>query len=86
MELTLEMIQALSKLVVDHKLDSLKLGELEIVKSKHEGIKNEPRSSANLASMSEEELLFYSTSAPALTIEEVEALAVNPPPRKKKSA
>lgn len=86
MELTLELIQALSKLVVDHKLDRLKLGDLEILKTKHEVAKSDRPAVPNLASMSGEELLFYSTTAPALTVEEVEQLAVNPPPRKKAKA
>ncbi len=86
MELTLEIIQALSKMVVDHKLDRIKVGELEILKTKHESPKLEKPAIPNLASLSGEELLFYSTSAPALTPEEVEQLSVNPPPRKKAKA
>lgn len=84
MELTLELIQALAKLVVDHKLDKLKLDALEITKTKHE-VSHEPMVN-NLASkqqFTDEELLFWSSSAPALTPEQVEALSVNPPPRKK---
>lgn len=79
MELTLELVQALSKLVVDLKLDRLKLGELEIIKTKHESPKLEDKSNNNIASSEElDDLLFHSTSAPALSLEQLAALTITP--------
>lgn len=79
MELTLELVQALSRLVVEHKLDSLKLGELEIRKSKHEAAKLEVQSNNNPTSIEElDDILFHSTSAPPLSLEQLEALTITP--------
>jgi hypothetical protein len=84
MELTVKDIQALAKIVVNEKLDSLEYGNLKIVKTRHETPKTSSQSITNSAFLSDEELMFASTMAPALTQEELEALAVNPPPRKNK--
>jgi len=79
MELTLELIQALSKLVVDHKLDRLKCGELEITKTKHEAPKLDVQSNNNPTSIAElDDILFHSTSAPPLSLEQLEALTITP--------
>ena len=83
MELTIEQIKALSKLVVDHKLDSLEYGSLKLTKTKHEPPKTEKAPATNPVFLTDEELLFASTSAPVLTPEEIEAFAINPPQRKK---
>lgn len=83
MEITPAIINEIMEMMVKHRVDRVKLGELELLKTKHEGSKANNNSSSIAVPMSEEELLFYSTTAPALTPEQVEALAVNPPSRKK---
>lgn len=86
MELTIKDIKELVQLIVDNKLDRLNFQGVEITKSKHDvqSIK-EPKSSANnQALLDEDEILFYSTSSPSLTMKEIEELAANPPPRKQR--
>ena len=79
MELTLELIQALAKLVVDQKLDRLKCGELEIIKTKHESVRLEEKPNNNSTSVEElDDILFHSTSAPPLSLEQLAALTVTP--------
>lgn len=78
MELTIESIQQLMKLMSEHKVDRLKLGDLELTKTKHEAGKNEATSLNKSASvMDDEELLFWSSSAPPLTAQQLEELAAN---------
>ncbi len=87
MELTLELVQALSKLVVDHKLDRLKLGDLEITKTKHESVKLDDKSNNNSVSNEElDDILFHSTSAPTLSLEQLAALTVTPIKKPKSKA
>lgn len=86
MELTVEIIEQLVKLAVNNKLDKLKLGELEITKTRHDSDKKDSKPANNLPLLTDEdELLYWSTSAPNLTPEQIEALSVNPPPKPKRS-
>lgn len=57
MELTLQTIESLVKLVSDHKLDSLQLGDLKITKTLHE-VKEGPSIPFAPSKMTDEELLF----------------------------
>ncbi len=85
MELDLETIKALAKLAVDLKLDRLKLGDFEIIKTKHESPKLEAKDITNIASSQDlDDVLFHSTSAPAMTLEQLAALSVTPLKRHKK--
>lgn len=77
MELTIDTIKELVKLVTTHKLDKLRLGDLEITKSRHESAKD--KTANNSISISDEELL-YMSGAPALTAEEIAMLTDNPMP------
>lgn len=81
MELSVQVIQELMKLMEEHKIDKLKLDSLELIKTRHEPGKTD-NSSNKLTSniVDDEELLFWSTSTPALTPEQIEALSANPPP------
>lgn len=75
MELTLDLIKELTALLVEHKLDKLKLGDFEINKSRHENAKvaeSTPQLSNTVPLLDEEELLFHSTSSPSrINIEEI---------------
>lgn len=85
MELTLEAIQSLIKMVVDNKLDKLELGDLKISKSRYEASKAEARPTVNNPTLiDEDEILYWSTSTPTLTAEQIELLAANPPPKPKR--
>ena len=66
MELTLEIIKELAQLLDLHKLDKIKLGDLELVKTKHESLKTSNSNSVIGINreLDDEELLFYSSSAP----------------------
>lgn len=81
MELTVENIKQLIELAVKNKLDRLKVGELEITKTKYDQVaKAEPKTLNTPASVSDpDELLFWSTSSPTLTQEQIAELAVNAP-------
>lgn len=83
MEITLDVVEQLAKLLTKHKLDKIKLGELEIVKSRHEVMKVEKPMMHN--TVFDEELL-YMSGAPALTAEEIEAYAIDPMPLPTQSA
>lgn len=68
MELTLDLIKDLTALLVEHKLDKLKVGDFEICKSRHENTKTAeiPTKLTNsLPLLDEDELLFHSTSSPS---------------------
>ena len=79
MDLTLDNIKFLAQLVVDLKLDSLKLGDLELHKTKHEQPKLDIKSNNDTVSNQElDEILFHSTSAPSLTLEDLEAMSITP--------
>ncbi len=57
------------------KLDSLKLGELTIIKTKHEAPKLENKQNNNPVSSEDlDELLFHSTSAPAMNLEDLASI------------
>lgn len=88
MELTIEVVQALAKIVVDNKLDCLKLEGIEITKAKHEPAKLEKanNSSSNGGVMDGEELLYWSSSSPNFTQEQIDDLAINSPTIKQKRA
>lgn len=87
MEITVETIEALAKLLITHKLDRIKIGEFEISKSKHESSSSAQKQPVhNLAFPSDNELLFL--SAGGITAEQLQELAVDPmpvPPVKKRS-
>jgi len=87
MELDLTTIEALMQLVVKHKLDSLKYGDLILTKSKHEQAKTEANSStlSGVGQYSDEDL-YYSATGPSntLTPDQVSALS-NTPPKTRKS-
>ena len=71
-------IEQLVKLMVDNKIDSLILpGHLEIIKSRHEVQKPDNKQINNQALLNEDELLFYSTSSPSLSMKDLEELAYN---------
>lgn len=77
---TIKFIKELVKLVVDNKLDNFKLDNIEISKSKHDLTPPAKLDKTNKQPLSkeydDEEILFYSTSAPALTLEQIEELSV----------
>lgn len=78
-DLTVDVIAQLAQLVVTHKLDCLKVGDLVISKSKHETPKLElNKASAQELNMIDEELLYYSSKAPKLSPEEL-TLGLTPP-------
>ena len=58
MELSLQTIEALIKLVSDHKLDSLELGELKITKTLHEVKEGATPIPFTPSKMTDEEILF----------------------------
>ncbi len=64
-------------MMVDHKLDRIKLGDFELVKSKHDNSAKETPTTSAPKVLDDEELLFWSSSAPALTQEQIEALSYN---------
>ncbi len=79
MELTLELVQALANVLTSHKLDRLEFNGLVLVKSKHETPKLEEKPNNNLASHEElDDILFHSTSAPPLSLEQLASLTVTP--------
>lgn len=85
MELTVEVIEQLVKIACSNKLDRLKVGELEILKTRHEGVKTEAKTLNNSTSVNDaDEILFWSTSSPSLTQEQIDALAVNELPKTKR--
>lgn len=89
MELDLNTIDSLMKLMITNKIDQLKLGDLLLTKTKHDAPKAEANSSAFNGDgiFSDEELLYFSSTGPSsLTPEQVAALAVNPAPIKSKRA
>ena len=65
MEITVEVVEALAKILTSHKLDSLKVGELELVKSKHEapGPKS-PGKTKSVTQVDSDELLYWSSQSP----------------------
>lgn len=78
MELTVDIISQLIKLVVENKLDKLELGDLKIMKTRYESPKQEQKSLNNNTSINDaDELLFWSTSSPSLTQEQIAELAMN---------
>lgn len=72
MELTVEVVESLAKILDAHKLDSLKFGELELVKSRHEGAVRPASKVMGLqdAPVDPDELLYWSSQASNLTPEE----------------
>lgn len=78
MELTVENIEQLVKIACANKLDKLKFGDLEITKTRHDGVKGDAKTLNNPTSVNDaDELLYWSTSSPTLTQEQIDALAVN---------
>lgn len=73
MELDLDTIKQLVILLTEHKLDKLKIGELEICKTRHENVKvtDNSKNLTNNPILNEDELLFYSTSAPNRPSEQI---------------
>lgn len=63
MDITVEVIKELASILTTHKLDRLKLGDLELSKTRHE-VAREGNSVNQIPS--EDEILFWSTSAPPL--------------------
>jgi hypothetical protein len=80
MDLNLESIEALLKMVSAHKIDKLKVGDLEIVKTRHEQPKAE--TPAQLTRDMPEDLLYYSTSIPNRAAIEAQQLAFSQPKKK----
>lgn len=87
MEITVETIESLAKLLTAYKLDRIKIGDFEISKTKHESSSSASKQPVhNLTFPSDEELLFL--SAGGITAEQLKELAVDPmpvPPVKKRS-
>jgi hypothetical protein len=87
MDLTVETIEALAKLVTAHRLDSLKVGELELVKSQHDVIplKRASKPPKTAQPTDPDELLYWSSQAPKMTAAEDRALreAMNEDPHGK---
>lgn len=83
MEMSLELITALSQLMVEKKLDQIKVGDVLITKTKHETPKVEATSPALNGGLpfTEEELFYSATGFNSLTPEQVDALST---PRKRK--
>lgn len=81
MEIDMDIIKQLIELVVENKLDKLKLGDLEISKSRYDNIKN-PESSNKVVLKGEvldpDELMFYSSSSRHASAEEANAHVINP--------
>ena len=73
-------IKELVKLLVENKLDRLKIGDIEICKSRHDQPKVEIKSNnpiSNQVVTDPDELLYWSTSSPVITKEDLEELSEN---------
>lgn len=66
MDITLENIEKLAQIMEKYKLDKIKVGDLELDKTRHESFKSEKKSTNNNVLLSDEELLYWSTSAPSI--------------------
>jgi hypothetical protein len=89
MALDTSTIKELIKLLVDNKLDTLEFEGLKITRSRHEILKaadNKSVSSHQETVTDPDELLFWSTSTPSLTQEQISALAFSdlPTPKSKR--
>lgn len=89
MALDLSQIKELIKLAVDNKLDSLEFEGLKISKSKYDiqtPIKSDPNKSitSNDFITDPDEILYWSSSAPALTQEQIDALSYPAIPKEEK--
>ena len=78
MDIDLTTIKELAKLVVEHKLDLLQLGSLTIEKKKHESAKFESQATQTALNEDLEDMLFHSTSAPSLSLEQMASMTVTP--------
>ncbi len=81
MEINIETIKQLIELVVENKLDVLKLGDLEISKSRHDNIKvseNQNKIVLKGEIVDPDELMFYSSSARHNNAEEANTHVINP--------
>lgn len=82
MELNTDNIKALMQLMQDFRIDRLKLESLELVKTKHETAKEKTNNtSSSIEPIDDEELLFWSSSAPALTQEQIDAMSYTQVPK-----
>jgi len=81
----LDVVKELIKLVNENRLDALKVGEVLISKSKHEFKTNDTnkanKTTFNNESMSEQDMLFYSTTAGEIPDELFESFGLTPPKR-----
>ena len=78
MELDLNSIEALMRLMQTFKIDRLKIQDLELTKTRHEGAKAETGAPPNLTSLPEEDILFWSTNAPPIPREALDEIALAP--------
>lgn len=76
-------IEQLIKLVVANKIDRLKFGDIEIVKTRHDVAKTDNKLASNQDVIDEDELLYWSTSSPSLSKEQIDALSYVPQTRPK---
>jgi hypothetical protein len=81
-----KIVKELVRLVVENKLDTLEFEGLRIVKTRHDSVPkpvpdNKPVSSHEITDP--DEILFYSSSAPALTQEQIDAMAFSSVPESK---
>jgi len=75
-------IESLMQLCVKYKVDRLVANEagIEIIKTKHDVIRQEvvaPPQQEHQLITDNDELLFWSSSSPALTVEQIEQLSLN---------
>lgn len=87
--LDLVVLEKVIGLMKTHRIDCIELGDIKILKTKHDVVKpeNATTSASNKTVFTDEELLFHSTSHPITLkqIEELEAgnLVINPRKGKK---
>lgn len=74
MDINLETIESLIKLMTANRVDCIELGELKILKIKHDPVKADKDNVTSKKSIfTEEEVLFHSTTN-ALTLQQIEEL------------
>jgi hypothetical protein len=78
-EYNLDVVKELINILVSNKLDCLEVGDIKICKTRWESKpieKKEPTQKQLEADM--DEILFYSTSAPPMSLEDLETITVTP--------
>jgi hypothetical protein len=72
-------LKEIIQLLVDNKLDSIRFRDIEVHKTKHDPpVTAKPAKTPEQVEKDLDELLFFSTSAPQLSLDELSALTVTP--------